>query len=283
MSSPRAELRGVAYAFAIALSLTIVASEALVIGVARARVGDDAGHLYEAERAFALSAEGLMACACLEGLILLGVALVATRIEGTEIDRRLRLGRSRATPAGGTAAVAGLVGLSFACGAVLELAGLGGGVMDTLARALYRPSPVRLVLGMVTIALLPAIGEEAFFRGFIQTRLGEHMGRWPAIVLTSCAFGLFHRDLVQGTVAFLAGLFLGWTAERLGGLRPSIAAHAANNATFVVLASLGGTLPVGARLAALAGGAAVCAASATIIARQGDASWGAREERPRSK
>ncbi len=271
MSSPRTGLSGAVYAFAISLLLTVVASEALVMAVARMKVGGDAGRVHEAERAFALSADGLMAGACLEGLLLLGVAMVSKHMEGPE-SRRLAFGRSRATPAGGTAAVVGLVGLSFACGAALELAGLGGaGVMDTLARALYRPSPVRLGLGMVTIALVPAIGEEALFRGFIQTRLGEHLGRWPAIVLTSCAFGLFHRDLRQGTVAFLAGLFLGWTADRMGGLRPSIAAHTVNNATFVLLASLGAasTLPAGAQLASLAGGATLCAASAAVIGQAG--------------
>lgn len=270
MSSPRAGLRGVVYAFATALSLTVAASEAVVSGVARVKVGGDTARLHEAKRAFALSADGLMVCACLEGLVLLGVALIATRIEGAESGRRLRLGRSHATPVEGAAAIAGLVGLSFACGAALQLAGLGGeGAMDALARALYQPSPVRLALGVVTIALVPAIGEEALFRGFIQTRLREHMGRWPAIVLTSCAFGLFHRELLQGSVALLAGLLLGWTADRLGGLRPTIAAHAVNNATFVLLASLGaaGPLPARAQVASLAVGGALCAAGAAVVNR----------------
>jgi hypothetical protein len=74
----------------------------------------------------------------------------------------------------------------------------------------------------------------------MQTRLVQRVGRWPGILISAALFGLIHADPVQGPLAFLLGIFLGWTAEVLGGIRPSIAAHAVNNAVFVAAASLGG-------------------------------------------
>ena len=213
-----------------------------------------------------------MAGACIEGLVLFGVAVVAARLEGAAVAARLGLGPSRATSRGAAAAVLGLLGLNFACSAALELAGVSSeGVMDVLGRALRGTGPAGLLLGVVTIGIVPALGEEVLFRGLLQRRLAAHAGRWPAIVVTSAAFGVFHRDLLQGTVAFVAGLLLGWTADRLGGIRPVICAHAVNNAAFVLLASVGaaGAQPAGAALVSLSAGAAVLAATAAVLGRAG--------------
>jgi len=65
----------------------------------------------------------------------------------------------------------------------------------------------------------------------------------------------------------VAGLFLGWLAERFDGVRPSIAAHAINNALFVALASVGSG-EVGSRRAqwiVLAAGAVVFSASTMLL------------------
>jgi membrane protease YdiL (CAAX protease family) len=109
--------------------------------------------------------------------------------------------------------------------------------MELLAQSLRALTPLGLLLGAVTIGLAPGIGEETFFRGLIQTRLVARWGRWPAIVITAVGFGVFHLDLVQGGLAVVVGLYLGWLTERFGGIRPSIAAHAINNAMFVAFSS----------------------------------------------
>jgi membrane protease YdiL (CAAX protease family) len=168
------------------------------------------------------------------------VTAIAVRWQGRELRARLRLAPTRASVAGLGAAVFGMAALSLACGAARDLLGLSGvGTMAAIASALERPSPAKLVVGLVTIAITPAIAEEALFRGLLQTPLTVRWGRWPAIVVTALGFGLAHFDFVQGTVAFVAGLFLGWVVERFGGIRPAIAAHALNNAAFVLLASFG--------------------------------------------
>jgi membrane protease YdiL (CAAX protease family) len=181
----------------------------------------------------------MMASAFVDALVLVAVAVAAARCFGKDVVRSLRLQPSSASAVGLCAAVGGMLGLGLACGAASELLGLRGhGVMDLLAQALRSPTPAALVLGIVTIGISPGIAEETFFRGLIQTRLAARWGRWPAIVATSAAFGLIHLDPTQGALAFVAGLFLGWTAEHFAGVRPAIVAHAANNALFVALASL---------------------------------------------
>jgi membrane protease YdiL (CAAX protease family) len=222
---------------------------------------------------FAVSPAGLLGGALVNAFVLVTVTVVATRWTlGTPVAAHLRLGRTRVRPLGVVAAIVGMAGVSLACIAATELLGVGhGGVIDVVAHALEAPSPARLVAGLGAIALAPALAEEGFFRGFIQTSLAARWGRWPAVAATAAAFGLFHVDPVQATLAFVAGLFLGWLVEHLGGLRPSIAAHAANNAIFVLLAAYGspeGAQEPRARASAavvLLLGATACAASVAVL------------------
>jgi membrane protease YdiL (CAAX protease family) len=148
----------------------------------------------------------------------------------------LRLGRSRATPRGIAAAVVGTAGLSVFLGEGADLLGMGNaGTLGHIASALARLAPAQVLLAFGSLAVLPAIAEEALFRGLVQTRLVASWGRWPGIGASAAAFGLVHLDPVQGTIAFGAGLFLGWIAERLGGIRPTVAAHLTNNALSVTV------------------------------------------------
>jgi membrane protease YdiL (CAAX protease family) len=169
--------------------------------------------------------------------VLASVALATGHLLGGGVGVHLRLGRTRVGPVGMLAAAIGTAGLSLACGAAVDLLPFGRGtVMTAITSALRGTSPAGLVGAVVALGVAPGIAEEALFRGLVQTRLAERWGRWPAIVMASAAFGLMHLDLVQGTVAFAVGLFLGWIADRTGGIRPTIVAHAANNALFVLLA-----------------------------------------------
>jgi membrane protease YdiL (CAAX protease family) len=230
-----------AFAYGAAFVLTFVCSTGIVllVGAWRSR-GQPA--LLEAETSgFATSASGLMTCAFVEAVVLAAVALTATRGQRGALDR-LRLGPSRASPLGQGAAVLGLIGLSTAGGAVIQLVQRHGahdiGVVDTFAEALGGATPLRVLLAVVTIGLAPAFAEEVFFRGLLQPALSQKWGRGAAIVVAALAFGLFHLDSAQGAVAFCAGLFLGWVAERLGSVRPGIAAHATNNILFVLVAAV---------------------------------------------
>jgi membrane protease YdiL (CAAX protease family) len=135
--------------------------------------------------------------------------------------------------------------------------------MDQIAHALASAGPSRLPLLVAAIAIAPGIAEETFFRGLLQTRLAAVWGRWPAIALAAAAFGVIHLDPVQGAVAFLAGLYLGWIAERFDSIRPSIAAHATNNALFVALAPWT-TSPTSRRAEIVLAGAGCIALAASL-------------------
>jgi membrane protease YdiL (CAAX protease family) len=134
----------------------------------------------------------------------------------------------------------GTAGLSLACGSAAQLLHVGeGDVMHALAESLNHARPTTYLAAVASIGLVPALGEESFFRGLMQTRLAERWPRWAAIATSAAAFGLLHLDPVQGTLAFAVGLYLGWLAERFHGIRPGIAAHAVNNVLFVTLACFG--------------------------------------------
>jgi membrane protease YdiL (CAAX protease family) len=225
-------------AYLAAFLLALVLSVLFVFGVAYARAGSTA-HLVSDASAFAVSPIGLMSGALVNAVVLGGVALVAARLQGRPVGPRLRLGPSDASWGGAVAATTGMVGLSVACGALRELVAVpAGAVLEAMSHALESPSPAHFVLAVLTIGVAPGLAEETFFRGLMQTRLVASWGRWPAIVATAAAFGLLHLDPVQGGLAFVAGIFLGWVAERLGGIRPTIVAHAINNAAFVAAASV---------------------------------------------
>jgi len=261
-------VRSALIAYAAAFALMSSTSTVLVLGVALARASGDVAHVRDQAAGFSLSAAGLMSVACANAVVLLAVAFVVAGRAGDARARTLRLSPTQATGAGVAAAVVGMVGLSAACAAASELAGAAtDGVMERVARALERPSPAGLLLALVTIGLAPGFAEETFFRGLLQPLLASDWGRWPSIVATSLGFGIMHGDLVQGTLTLVAGVFLGWTADRLGGVRPTIAAHAVNNSLFVVLASMGSTGPGSHRVlvTVCAIGATACMASVAVL------------------
>jgi membrane protease YdiL (CAAX protease family) len=254
--------------YAAALVLTVVSSSMLVFAVALVRTGGQRSHLQTAAFEFALSAPGLMAGAVLNAAVLAAVALSAARVHGRSVGVQLRLGATRASPLGAFAACAALVGLSFGCGAARELLRLQGtGGMDALAESLRGSSAVRFAAAVLAIGAAPGFAEETFFRGYMQTRLVASWGRWPAIVVASAAFGLIHLDPVQGSVAFAAGVLLGWVVERLGGLRPAILAHVTNNVIFVAIAAFASNDSASAShpIAILAVGGAMCVGAVLLL------------------
>jgi membrane protease YdiL (CAAX protease family) len=224
----------------VAVPLVLSTTTAVVFGVAALRAGKETSRITTEATRFSVSAPGIMTAALISSGVLAAVAVAAAWLQDRHVSARLRIGPTRASAAGLIATVVGMVGLSMASGAATDLlGGRGRGTMGVIAHAFAQPTPLRLLIAIATIAIAPGAAEETFFRGLIQTKLTSRWGRWPSIYITALGFGLMHLDLIQGLVAFIAGLFLGWAVERFGGIRPSIAAHASNNAAFVVLASFG--------------------------------------------
>jgi membrane protease YdiL (CAAX protease family) len=250
------------------MALGLASNVGLIVAVGAWRARTRPGAWAHEAETFAISATGLMLGAVVSSVVLLAVACATARWLEGRIVRPLRLGPSRATAFGFAAAIFGMVGMSVSCGAASELARVrGSGVMDVIGHALQLISMRSLPWAIVTLGVLPGIAEETFFRGLVQTRMAALFGRWPGIVIASGAFGLIHGDIVQGGAAFVAGIFLGWVADRLGGIRPAMVAHAANNTLFVVAATQSSNVSASTevRFVALIAGFAVCAGCALVL------------------
>lgn len=82
-------------------------------------------------------------------------------------------------------------------------------------------------LDFALISLLAGVGEEALFRGLMQTGLTEPLGLWWAIVLTSLVFGLVHFvSLGYAIYAAIVSVYLGWLFVAFNNLLVPIIAHA---------------------------------------------------------
>ena len=97
------------------------------------------------------------------------------------------------------------------------------------------PSPVSLLLNLLSTAVLPAIVEEMIFRGFLLGALRRH-GNGMAVVLTAVLFGFFHGNILQFPFAFILGLGLGYAVVCTDSIWPAVAIHFANNAMSVLIA-----------------------------------------------
>jgi sodium transport system permease protein len=88
---------------------------------------------------------------------------------------------------------------------------------------------------LAALALAPALCEELYFRGFLQTSLRQRYSPVVAIALSSVLFGLFHivvRDhlfLERMIPSTLMGVILGTLLERSGSVIPGMILHALHN------------------------------------------------------
>ncbi len=80
---------------------------------------------------------------------------------------------------------------------------------------------------LALISLLAGIGEEALFRGVIQTALAAWLHPWVALVIASALFGLGHLITpMYALLAGLIGLYLGGLAMIYGNLLLVMIVHA---------------------------------------------------------
>lgn len=100
---------------------------------------------------------------------------------------------------------------------------------------LHKTDAGSLCLNLLTLALMPAICEEFFFRGCLQTHLTRH-SRQPqvAIWLTAFIFSLLHLDPVGFLPRLFLGALLGYVFAASRSLYPGILLHFLNNAAIVV-------------------------------------------------
>lgn len=107
-------------------------------------------------------------------------------------------------------------------------------------------------------AVVPAICEEAAFRGVLLGSVRRTVGSVSAVIVSSLVFGLFHMTAVRFLPTAFLGLLLGLSVVLTGSLLPAIVWHALNNALALILSGTSldptspGTLPTLAAAATVA-------------------------------
>ena len=108
-------------------------------------------------------------------------------------------------------------------------------------RKLIRPAGEHrpLALSLATLALTPAVCEEALFRGPILRGLRRRFTVATACASTGVLFGVLHGDIWRFIPTSLLGALLSWVALTSGSILPSMLIHFVNNGALVVLGYAG--------------------------------------------
>ena len=88
-------------------------------------------------------------------------------------------------------------------------------------------APIAVLL--LVMAVMPAVGEEILFRGFV---LGSFRKKWGikwALLVSALVFGAFHTSLVKLIPTALLGASLAYMVVRTGSIYVSMAFHFINN------------------------------------------------------
>lgn len=83
---------------------------------------------------------------------------------------------------------------------------------------------ISVILAVYSVIIAP-ISEELIFRGVTLHYAQKAMPFWIANAFQALLFGVFHANVVQGTYAFVVGLFCGYVCYRGGSIYLSILFH----------------------------------------------------------
>ncbi|MBL4704766.1 MAG: CPBP family intramembrane metalloprotease [Flavobacteriales bacterium] len=109
-----------------------------------------------------------------------------------------------------------------------------------IAAFLHTSNGWMVLLNVLTMALVPAVGEELFFRGVIlrlsyQGTKKIHLG----VILSAVLFAIFHFDFENVLSITLMGVVLGYIYIYTGSLLVPMVLHFLNNAVLILIAAYG--------------------------------------------
>ena len=118
--------------------------------------------------------------------------------------------------------------------------------INVFGRPLPNPMPAidsmyHLMIGIIIIAIAPAICEEVLARGVIM-RGYERFGNKTAWVVSATLFSIMHRNIQSVIPIFLIGIFLAYIVYRTNSIWAGVIAHFINNAVAVGLLYLAGKI-----------------------------------------
>lgn len=101
-----------------------------------------------------------------------------------------------------------------------------------------RGSGWSIAIAFLVGAVIPAVSEEALFRGMMQRSLEESISPRNAILATGIVFGFLHFNPIVIVPLVLIGVYLGFLAWYTRSLALPMVAHFFNNAISVVLLNI---------------------------------------------
>jgi sodium transport system permease protein len=100
---------------------------------------------------------------------------------------------------------------------------------EQLGELLGKHGPLSLWTAVLLVGLLPAVCEEACFRGVVLVGFAKSGSRALAVLGSALAFGLFHVNPYHVLAATLLGLVLSYAAYESRSLLPAVVLHFVNN------------------------------------------------------
>jgi membrane protease YdiL (CAAX protease family) len=107
--------------------------------------------------------------------------------------------------------------------------------LENFEKLLHKGQNWGLTIDLLQVCLLPAICEEFFFRGLIQTGLGTKTNKHLAVFIAAALFTLFHFNPWYAPFYFALGLYFGYLFLRTRNLGLVMLAHFLNNAYGILM------------------------------------------------
>ena len=115
-----------------------------------------------------------------------------------------------------------------------ELGSLLGGDIVSLFNQVQSTRQASFIEQLFGTALVPAVFEEMFFRGFFYQGFKKARGARTAIILTAILFGVFHMNVQQTLYAIALGIVIAVLREATGSMWTGMLFHFVNNGFSVV-------------------------------------------------
>lgn len=162
--------------------------------------------------------------------------------------------------------VGGCMGANIVTGILMAYLEYWGVPMPEMPQMMEQ-TPVSLLMNVFVIAVLPAVLEEAVFRGCVLRVLRPY-GDGFALVVSAILFGLMHGNVRQIPFALIVGLVLGWLYVTTNSIWWPMLIHFINNALSVCMEYLAfdmGDTATGVFYGGIIYGLAIVGAVAAII------------------
>ena len=198
-------------------------------------------------RSGVVSIEGrLILAALVTVLVFLQIPLAVAVLNRVELDSGFQLRPARPLVFAG-AAVLGFSLWPFAHEALVllnrwELVSFDAKMLEAARGLVEKIRGVSPLLVVGSLAIVPAMCEEFFFRGFLMSAFQRSMSGARAVILSSVLFGLFHLVAIEQlhferfVPSTCLGLVLGWLCLKSGSTLPGMLLHACHNGLLLMAA-----------------------------------------------